>query len=52
MCIRDRDEVSRVIDSIKLLLEFEPSVFKSMVQKIVVYPERFSFHRINGLEFA
>lgn len=46
------DEVSRVIDSIKLLLEFEPSVFKSMVQKIVVYPERFSFHRINGLEFA
>ncbi|MBC8611891.1 hypothetical protein H8702_12405 [Massilimaliae timonensis] len=53
------DEVSRVIDSIKLLLEeaqpmleFEPSVFKSMVQKIVVYPERFSFHRINGLEFS
>ena len=53
------DEISRVIDSTKLLLElleeaqpmleFEPSVFKSMVQKIIVYPERFCFHLINGL---
>lgn len=53
------DEVSRVIDSTKLLLElledahpmleFEPSVFKSMVQKIVVYPERFCFYLTDGL---
>lgn len=53
------DEVSRVIDSTKLLLElleeaqpmldFEPSMFKSMVPKIVVYPERFYFHLTNGL---
>lgn len=53
------DEVSRIVDSTKLLLElleeahpmlkFEPSVFKSMVQKIVVYPERFCFHLANGL---
>ena len=60
--LQEPDEVSRIVDSTKLLLElleeaqpmleFEPSVFKSMVQKIVVYPERFSFHRINGLEFA
>ena len=53
------DEVSRTVDSTKLLLElleeahpmleFEPSVFKSMVQKIVVYPERFCFYLTNGL---
>lgn len=53
------DEVSRIVDSTKLLLElleeaqpmleFEPSVFKSMVQKIVVYPERFCFYLTNGL---
>lgn len=53
------DEVSRIVDNTKLLLElleeaqpmleFEPSVFKSMVQKIVVYPERFCFYLTNGL---
>ena len=52
--LQEPDEVSRIVDSTKLLLElleeaqpmleFEPSVFKSMVLKIVVYPERFSFH--------
>ena len=57
--LQEPDEVSRIVDSTKLLLElleeaqpmleFEPSVFKSMVLKIVVYPERFSFHLINGL---
>lgn len=53
------DQTSNLIDSTKLLLdlleeaqpmlEFEPSVFKSMIQKIIVYPERFCFHLINGL---
>ncbi|RAQ30115.1 Transposon Tn3 resolvase [uncultured Ruminococcus sp.] len=53
------DEVSRIVDNTKLLLElleeaqpmleFEPSVFKSIVQKIVVYPERFCFYLTNGL---
>ena len=53
------DEVSRIVDNTKLLLElleeaqpmleFEHSVFKSMVQKIIVYPERFCFHLTNGL---
>ena len=53
------DKVSRIVDNTKLLLElleeaqsmleFEPSVFKSMVQKIIVYPERFCFHLTNGL---
>ena len=57
--LQEPDEISNVIDSTKLLLdlleesppmlEFEASVFKSMVQKIVVYPERFCFHLINGL---
>lgn len=57
--LQEPDEVSRVIDSTKLLLElleeaqpmleFEPSIFKSMIQKIIVYPERFCFHLINGL---
>lgn len=53
------DQTSSLIDSTKLLLElleeaqpmleFEPSIFKSMIQKIIVYPERFCFHLINGL---
>ncbi len=53
------DEISSILDNTKLLvdlleeaqsmLEFEPSVFKSMVQKIVVSPERLCFHLINGL---
>lgn len=53
------DKVSRTVDNTKLLLElleeahpmleFEPSVFKSMVQKIIVYPERLCFHLTNGL---
>ena len=57
--LQEPDEVSRIIDSTKLLLDlledaspmldFEPSIFKSMVQKIVVYPEWFRFHLINGL---
>ena len=57
--LQEPDEVSRLIDSTKLLLDlledaspmldFEPSIFKSMVQKIVVYPEWFRFHLINGL---
>ena len=57
--LQEPDEVSRLIDSTKLLLDlledaspmldFEPFIFKSMVQKIVVYPEWFRFHLINGL---
>lgn len=38
-----------LLEEAQPMLEFEPSVFKSMVLKIVVYPERFSFHLINGL---
>ena len=57
--LQEPDEVSRIVDNTKLLLElleeaqpmleFEPSVFKFMIQKIIVYPERFCFHLINGL---
>ena len=57
--LQEPDEVSRIVDNTKLLLElleeaqpmleFEPSVFKCMVQKIIVYPERFCFQLINGL---
>ena len=53
------DRTSSLIENTKLLLdllektkpmlEFEPSIFKSMIQKIIVYPERFCFHLINGL---
>ena len=39
----------KLLEEAQPMLEFEPSVFKSMVLKIVVYPERFSFHLINGL---
>lgn len=57
--LQEPDEVSRIVDNTKLLLElleeaqpmlkFEPSIFKCMIQKIIVYPERFCFHLINGL---
>ena len=53
------DEISNTIDSTKLLLEllenalpmleFEPAMFKSMVQRIIVYPEKFCFQLVNGL---
>ena len=53
------DELSSLIDSTTLLmdllkeasplLEFEPSIFKSMVKKIVVYPEKFRFYLNNNL---
>lgn len=57
--LREPDNISNAIENTKLLLdlleraqpmlEFEPSVFKSMVRKITVYPERFCFHLTNGL---
>lgn len=57
--LQEPDEVSRIIDCTKLLLDlledaspmldFESSIFKTMVQKIVVYPERLQFYLINGL---
>lgn len=31
------------------MLEFEPSIFKSMIKEITVYPEKFSFVLSNGL---
>lgn len=53
------DEISNTIDSTKLLLEllenaspmleFEPAMFKSMVQRIIVHPEKFCFQLVNGL---
>ena len=53
------NEVNNIIENTKLLLdllegaqpmlEFEPSIFKSMVKQITVYPERFCFHLANGL---
>lgn len=38
-----------VLDGSEPMLEFEPSIFKNMVHKIIVYPDRFCFHLINGL---
>ena len=53
------DQTSSLIYSTKLLLElleeaqpmleFEPSVFKSMIKQITVYPDKFCYHLINGL---
>lgn len=53
------DELSSLIDSTTLLmdllkeasplLEFEPSIFKSMVKEIAVYPEKFCFYLNNNL---
>lgn len=57
--LKEPDNISNAIENTKLLLdllekaqpmlEFEPSVFKSMVKQIMVYPERFCFHLTNGL---
>lgn len=57
--LQEPDDTSNAIDSTQLLinileesqpmLEFEPSIFRSMVKQITVYPEKFSFHLTNGL---
>ena len=57
--LQEPNEVNNIIENTKLLLdllegaqpmlEFEPSIFKSMVKQITVYPERFCFHLANGL---
>ena len=36
-------------DDAQPMLEFEPSIFKSMIKEITVYPEKFSFVLSNGL---
>lgn len=38
-----------LVDGAEPMLDFEPVLFKSMVQRITVYPERFCFHLTNGL---
>ena len=46
------ENTKRLIDTLDgagPMLEFEPALFKSMVQRITVYPERFCFHLINEL---
>lgn len=57
--IRKPDRIRAAIRNTGLLLdlledahpmgEFDPQIFKSMVGKITVYPEKFSFHLKNGL---
>ena len=57
--LQEPDRVSETIDQTNLLLdllddaqpmlEFEPSIFKSMIKEIAVYPEKFSFVLSNGL---
>ena len=57
--LQEPDEVSSTIEGTRLLLdllkdakpmlEFEASVFQSMVRRITVYQERFCFQLINGL---
>ena len=57
--LQEPDEISRIIDSTKLLLdlleeappmlELEPSIFRNVVKQITVYPKKFCFHLINGL---
>lgn len=38
-----------LLDEERPMLEFEPSVFKSMVQKITIYPQKFCFRLTNGI---
>ncbi|MFR1479509.1 MAG: hypothetical protein ACLSB9_29385 [Hydrogeniiclostridium mannosilyticum] len=57
--LQEPDAMSRTIQSTELLLdlfdeaqpllEFETSIFKSLVEKIMIYPQRFCFKLKNGL---
>lgn len=57
--LQEPNDTDRFITSTKLMLdlleeaqpilEFEDSIFKSMVRKMTVYPEKFCFHLTNGL---
>ena len=57
--LQEPDRVSETIDQTNFLLdllddaqpmlEFEPSIFKSMIKEITVYPEKFSFVLSNGM---
>lgn len=55
--LRETDTLGNVISDTELLIdlleepmsEFQPAVFKSMVDKIIVYPKEFHFHLKNGL---
>ncbi len=57
--LQEPDNITKTIEDTRLLLdlleeaqpmvEFDPVIFKSMIQKIIVYPEKFGFCLINGL---
>lgn len=57
--LREPDSTKQKIENTKLILglmdgtepmmQFEPSIFKSMVQSITIYAHKFCFHLINGL---
>lgn len=47
--IENTKHLIELLDGAEPMLEFEPALFKSMVQRITVYPERFCFHLHNGL---
>ena len=47
--IENTKRLIELLDGCEPMLEFAPATFKSMVQRITVYPERFCFHLINGL---
>lgn len=47
--IENTKHLIELLDGAEPMLEFESAIFKSMIQRITVYPERFCFHLINGL---
>lgn len=57
--LREPDTISETIEQTKvlldvleeapILLEFDPDVFRMMVAKIVIHPNKFHFHLVNGL---
>lgn len=59
--LQEPDNIAKTIENTRLLLdlleesqpmvEFDPTIFKSLIQKIIVYPEKFCFYLINGLVF-
>ena len=59
--LQEPDNIDKTIENTRLLLdlleesqpmvEFDPTIFKSLIQKIIVYPEKFCFYLINGLVF-
>ena len=47
--IEDTRLLLDLLEEARPMVEFDPVIFKSMIQKIIIYPEKFCFCLINGV---